>query len=104
MSDYIKRDDVIDILLSDKVDMSPAFVGVANVLGNLAQFEVYNDACDNHIDLVNKLPASNVVELKIGKWLQKQIRGDTYPVCSVCLSQAWDEENYCPNCGARMEE
>lgn len=39
-----------------------------------------------------------------GKWIIKHANGCNYYICSECnlLSNDWD--NFCPNCGARMEK
>lgn len=53
----------------------------------------------------------NVLEQKKGKWIAVKIgNGDTRYTCSECSASyecdsrdAWDF-NFCPNCGAEMEE
>ena len=41
-----------------------------------------------------------------GRWIIKTIRGEKRTVCSECLSETGTcyEENYCPNCGAKMDK
>lgn len=38
-----------------------------------------------------------VQEVRHGRW-------ELYDICSVCGAQADGQTNYCPNCGARMDE
>lgn len=40
-----------------------------------------------------------------GKWIEQTVRGALVLVCSVCHcgSNLFYEQNYCPNCGAKME-
>ena len=45
------------------------------------------------------IPAADVVEVKRGRWIWK----DHYLVCSECGKEN-DRTNYCPNCGAKMDE
>lgn len=42
----------------------------------------------------------------IGKWVDKEVRGEIRPYCSVCGDglDVMYHYNYCPNCGAKMEE
>lgn len=46
---------------------------------------------------VDKLPAADVQEVRHGRW-------ELYDICSVCGAQAEQQTNYCPNCGAKMDE
>jgi len=48
-------------------------------------------------DIVENMPAADVVEVKHGRWIWK----DHYLVCSECGKEN-DRTNYCPNCGASM--
>lgn len=49
--------------------------------------------------------AADVAPVRRGRWLIKTVRGDKRTVCSECLIETGTcyEENYCPNCGAKME-
>lgn len=51
------------------------------------------------------IPAADVVPVRHGRWLIKTVRGDKRTVCSECLIETGTcyEDNYCPNCGARMD-
>ena len=41
--------------------------------------------------------AADVQEVRHGRW-------ELYDICSVCGAQAEQQTNYCPQCGARMDE
>lgn len=66
---------------------------------------------DGVIDLVEKQPAADVVEVVHGRWIdgaENFTCGNHNAECSVChCNVSWsgcDEDfNYCPNCGARMD-
>ena len=94
MSDYIKREDVMRIL--DQIH------------------EV-----DTYQEMVEALPAADVVERKVGRWVMSKDGDDAvwnsspiaeiFPIwaCSVCgggKEMGGRHRNYCPNCGAKMEE
>ena len=99
MSDYIKRDDVIEALklLADEDDPFD---------------EGYNLGLNTAIIEVKKhIPTA---EPKVGKWIDTNMTcyGAKVYKCSVCDNEI-DEMptemgepiwNYCPNCGAKMEE
>lgn len=55
-------------------------------------------------DMIENAPTVTP-ERKKGKWIDKSggIEG-AWNYCSVCGEQAIDLYDYCPNCGARMEE
>lgn len=53
------------------------------------------------------IPAADVVERRTGKWLHEQllpdnVYGHMVAECSAC-HEVRIVDNYCPNCGARME-
>ena len=83
MSDYISREAAIN-----------------------AVYEAYADG-ESAYDALEKLPAADVREVKRGKWEEHSatVTDSPYYTCSVCgsmrLVKAW---NFCPVCGAQMEE
>lgn len=67
----------------------------------------YNAFCN----LVKRLPAADVAPVRHGRW-EAEIITDVYGlkhdcyVCSVCgvaNNNDYDEYDFCPNCGARMD-
>ena len=102
MSDIIRRQDAIDIILSDKI--TGTSLDVMNALGDGRLALTLNDACDRHIRYIEKLPSAEP-ERKKGKWIDKSggIEG-SWNYCSVCGEQAIDLYDFCPNCEAYMEE
>lgn len=46
---------------------------------------------------IQAAPAADVQEVRHGRW-------ELYDICSVCGAQAEQQTNYCPNCGAEMDE
>ena len=56
------------------------------------------------------LPTIDVMPVTHGHWNYKcPVNGQSYRYCSKCLEIIYDcnppvSKNYCPNCGARMDE
>ena len=53
------------------------------------------------------IPAEEVAPVRHGRW--EMYFADKYLMCSACKASFWDENgdggpNYCPNCGAKMDE
>ena len=58
---------------------------------------------DDFIDFMSDLPAADVQEVKHGEWKAESDCGVTR--CSVCgwTIEECIEDNYCRNCGAKMD-
>lgn len=55
------------------------------------------------VDLINKLPTVDAVEVVHGRWIHK---GAWHIECSECnyiLAHIGEAKNYCPYCGAKMD-
>ena len=82
MADYIKREDALKIL--NKKLMTK----------------------DIAIGEIKNLPTADVVEVKHGEWKWNRGCGYDEPqyYCSLCTGDSdTGRDNYCPNCGARMD-
>nr|DAN10114.1 MAG TPA: Transcription initiation factor IIE, alpha FINGER, Transcription [Caudoviricetes sp.] len=54
-------------------------------------------------DLVEKIPTADVQEVRHGKWGKSLFAQDFFR-CSLC-SSVWNRKfEYCPHCGAKMDE
>lgn len=56
-------------------------------------------------DWVESLPTADVVEVKHGKWIWQGSISEGCWTCSECeykFYQGYGNENFCPNCGAKM--
>ena len=50
------------------------------------------------------IPAADVAPMRHGRWIASH---DEFYACSICkypVYAGWSQINYCPNCGARMDE
>ena len=99
MSEYIKRDDVIDLL--EQVLNAEEFFDTDNA-------KAQSDLALWFEERISELPKADVVEVRHGHW----IRYDDLVVsceCSVCGEKFNLYEDdvfgypYCPNCGAKMD-
>ena len=49
------------------------------------------------------IPAADVATVRHGRWIASH---DEFCACSICkypVYVGWNQTNYCPNCGARMD-
>jgi len=55
-------------------------------------------------NMVEKLPAADVQEVKHGRWLTDRF-GFERAICSICQAvfEGGDSWKYCPHCGAKMD-
>lgn len=103
MAEYIKRDSLGIGYADPKVFDNPAYA------------EGWNGA----IKIINEAPASDVAPVKHGHWIDKTVWwggiGRCRYQCSVCgkyigykpnTAESGDmaKDNYCKNCGAKMDE
>ena len=67
---------------------------------------MYRKICEAEI-AIGKTQAADVAPVRHGKWKTNSDRPDTL-ICSICKCgfDMWkhDPHNYCPNCGAKMDE
>lgn len=96
MTEYIKREDAIKLIFE--------------------QFHMYfevpclprDEAIQRQVcavrDKINQLPAADVAPVRNGRWLYHTlIDGHIHAECSEC-HKIRIIDNFCPNCGAKMEE
>ena len=90
MSDYIKREDVENMLADADLIFDGEYLGY----------------CRDDI-LIDKIPAADVTPVKHGKWIGGTFNYFRY--CSECnkaehyINILNGQRKYCPNCGARMD-
>ena len=54
------------------------------------------------IEFLNSIEDADVVEVKHGEWVRHK-ENCLYNKCSICEKEHCCEDNYCPNCGAKMD-
>lgn len=62
--------------------------------------------CLDMLGTIDAQPTIDAVPVVHGYWVTKTVRGDYVPCCSECGcgNGTLYEYDYCPNCGARMDE
>lgn len=109
MNEYIKRKNLVDLVLSKL-----KYLGDARIMNEgdekvLSEIDGYEKALEDvHELILDKDLIENIQPVKYGKW---EMHSD-YPdklICSNCKSTCdgyfceIDTMKYCPNCGARMD-
>ena len=92
MDEYIKREAVIEAIMSEPPD---------------AHYP------QSYVDKIKSIPAADIVEVRHGKWIQPHWKNSNYCCnCSECGGEAmhrdyqWDKNGIyplCPHCGAIMD-
>ena len=100
MSEYIKREDVIDLL--EQVLNAEEFFDTDNA-------KAQSDLALWFEERILELPKADVEPVRHGKWIkvdeQPYFRKHFHLMCcSVCHRKGYKSWNYCPNCGAKMDE
>ena len=63
-----------------------------------------NVPIDEVIDSLERVPSIDTVDaVKHGRWIPVDWAEPIRFGCSECHRMVWHIENYCPNCGARMD-
>ena len=62
------------------------------------------DVCKAIGEVFKIVPAADVAPVKHGEWDKKPFLIGTSYYCSECGDNFGEPYNYCPNCGAKMDE
>ncbi len=87
---------------------------IKSVFKKLNHKNIYPKVTDEMIlrNYLDEFPTADVVERKHGEWVKDEEKSkrliESIYICSACHNfEAWGETekyNYCPNCGAKMDE
>ena len=50
------------------------------------------------------MKTANVAQVRHGRWLFVDTDTEQFFLCNRCKKKEYWESNYCPNCGAKMDE
>ncbi len=79
-----------------------AYVDVDKFADAVCKFPAIDEQSANAvISLLRRQPTADVEEVKHGCWKQYGLQN---PLCSICHKYNLEQSNYCPNCGAKMDE
>lgn len=85
MTDYIKREDAMRPIIAH------------DPLKDLGDSRGYAEW------LLNKAPSADVAPVRHGRWEVVDAEEPRRYGCSECKRLSWNMDNYCPNCGAKMD-
>ena len=98
MSKYIDAEDITSTIRKVRTKFA-----IDSVFGeNLREDAAVAGAFEAVAQVIDILPAADVQEVRHGRWIDDE----TAYICSVCFhgSPSGAKWNYCPNCGAKMDE
>lgn len=100
MNDYISRESAVKAITEYKVKIE------SENMPEITKccFQMLNITCDKNIGFINSIPAADVQPVKRGVW--KECENGLNKYCSYCNKvhgTIYNAENFCPNCGAKME-
>ena len=107
MNDCINREAFIGGI--EKHDCAPCKGQGGDLGGDWCRSCVINSV----LEKLREFPAADVAEVRHGKWVHSEIEDDDWGrifhewTCSVCgysVAHNPTGENYCPNCGAKMDK
>ena len=97
MAKYIERE-ALEVDLNHRLNF---------LMGENGEYDHYTSGFDEAVTRVENFPSADVAPVRHGQWKTNSDRPDTL-ICSVCKCgfDMWkhDPHNFCPNCGARMDE
>ena len=99
-TDHISREAAIEMIKKER-----AYVGAFTFEESRGWSLGFRQAISFALADLAELPSADVREVKRGRWITRRFSENIYgEECSVCHT-TWDAPtNYCPNCGAQMED
>ena len=94
MAEYIEREE-LEIALNHRLNFLMAEYG---------EYDHYTSGFDGAVTMVENFPATDVEPVKRGLWVPQPFGVTHIWRCSKCETIGSPQWNYCPKCGARMDE
>ena len=85
-------------MAKEYIERKRAIVDACNSL------ELYPSEYAKLEDALNRIPTADVAEVRHGRWLCVDTDIEQFFLCNRCNKKEYWESNYCPNCGAKMDE
>ena len=109
MAEYIER----EALIAHIKDLPTWWADAGGVYGRSMKYPEGMFDCEDVISSVENAPPADVAPVVHGHWIEQEDGNlDTYYTCSSCKEDfdliagtpCENLYNYCPNCGAKMDE
>ena len=99
MDEYIEREALIDAV--ESIDWYNVYKGKLTAGAPNTENALYK--ASSIYAVINNAPAADVAPVRHGRWIASH---DEFCACSICkypVYVGWNQTNYCPNCGAKMD-
>lgn len=111
MAEYIEKarverfcnDTRIEMTICD-AEMRKAHEEMIRLQERLNLFSDRKTMLQGLLQTVGEIPPADVAPVKHGEWEKKPFLIGTSYYCSECGDNFGEPYNYCPNCGAKMDE
>lgn len=77
---------------------------MAEYIDREAAIESLPVAWDSAINALRNAPSADVAPVVHGRWMYVDTDTEQFFLCNRCKKKEYWESNYCPNCGAKMDE
>ena len=100
MSEYIKLEDAIEAAMSEYIKLEDAIEAAKHTYSKVLEPSQY----------LKIIPAADVAPVRHAHWIYHRdnlFPSDSTQECSYCHKEeslTLHNDNYCPNCGAKMDE
>ena len=91
--EYIERE-ALEVALNHRLNF---------LMAENDEYDHYTSGFDEAVTRVENFPAADVAPVRHGRWIASH---DEFCACSICkypVYVGWNQTNYCPNCGAKMD-
>ena len=102
MTDYIKREDAIEAI--ENTDWYHINSQAEMVYGANSDLHQAWYSANDIYSAVENVPTADVAPVRHGHWEVIDAEEPRRYGCSECKRLSWHMDNYCPNCGAKMDE
>ena len=99
MAEYIEREALIDAV--ESIDWYSVYKGKLTAGAPNTENALYK--ASSIYAVIDNAPSADVAPVRHGRWVASH---DEFCACSICkypVYVGWNQTNYCPNCGAKMD-
>ena len=92
--------DVQRLMTDGKGQKMRKYINKESVLDIVTDCDISRDEV---VDCIEAIPSFDVAPIRHGRWVVIDAEEPRRYGCSECKRLSWHMENYCGNCGARMD-